>query len=187
MKTKCVISKLIGGVLGLVVMGMVGSANATLLGQTFDGGLGINQFGGPFDSGFSEQLDGGLAIAGTGVEYTDLFGVNVDIGANEVLFAGFNSGHNTSLPFNGWVFVMPSPTVAITDVSLLSTTVSGLTQSNIEFNSTGFAVNAVGSMVGNLRLSISTSSLSQVPEPTSLALFVIALGGLGFMMRRRFV
>ena len=111
------------------------------------------------------------------------FGVDVDITGTGAIFSDFNSSHLV-LPFNGWRFVLVAPTVEITDVRLVSTTVDGLTQANVFFTSTGFALNAVNSMRGDAELAIDTRPLS-APEPSTMILLGIGLVALGRRARKQ--
>ena len=164
-----------------LLMLLRGSAQAPLIGETFDGDYGINNSGGPFDPGFVEQVDGGLATVGPGVEYSSFFGPDVDITDTGVTFTGFNSSVSV-LPFNGWRFTLQNPSVQITGVTLISTTVAGLDGSNISFVPTGFAVNSESTMNGNLELAITTSPL---PEPTGRASLLGAIAILAVVIRHK--
>ena len=163
----------------VLILSISSVAHASLLGESFDGDYGINNSGGPFDAGFTEQSDGGVATVGAGVEYTSFFGPDIDITDTGAVFTGFSSGASL-LPFNGWRFVLQNPTVQITGLTLVSTTVAGLDSSNLAFDATGFAVNSEASMLGDLEVAITTSP---VPEPKGLHLLmgVAAL----FVLRRK--
>ena len=165
----------------LLSFGIATEVRAGLLGQTISGDFGINSSGGPFDPGFFQQIDFGTSSIGLGIEFVGAVAVDVDFTDSGVQFSDFGSGHLV-LPFNGWRFVLQSPTVDITDVQLISTTIPNFTLANVFFQSDAIAINSLSQMNGDLELAITTRP---IPEPSTMLLLSFGLAGLGFFRRRR--
>ena len=169
----------------VAVLFLGASAHASLIGLEFSGELGISDTAGngPFGPAFISQVDGGSAVVGPGQELA-FFGSTADFDADGVDLT-FNSSHSTSLDFNGFRYLLLSPEVEIVDVILESTSISGLTQANIFFTANGFAVNAVNQMLGSLRLTVVTNTVSDVPVPAAFVFMLTGIASIAATRRKK--
>ena len=205
------VSKLIGGLIGFAMIGMAGTANATLV-LDITGGI-ASPGDRDFTLGWAFRVNSAITIDGLGIWDEGSNGLNPSVevalwensGQTLLRSTTVTSGSTpvaSALAAGQWLFedvaaLLLTPgdyTIgyfrpADTDVFRLSlfTTIPEITHlghrslqgPSLTFpTSGGLPARFFGP---NLRL----SETAQLPEPSTLALFLIALGGLGFMVRRR--
>ena len=185
MKTMRGFSRLIGGLVGLALFAMVGTAQATPILITFD----VFAQGGSSGSGSGTALVDGSLLAPSTTTISDFTNLT-----------GF------SLTMSGLPSIPSSTSFSLGDLFsyILETDATGTI---IDFNwrtfaqnADGYGLNAIAPTVVDLCQSATGNACSGgtpigryditnyqtfVPEPSTLFLFLIALGGLGFMTRRR--
>ena len=192
MKTMRGFSKLIGGLVGLVVCALAGAAQASLVWQ-IETTFGSGEITFPDATGDSST---GVEFSFVGFAEDDIAAINWTVDETtwelnrfrlQVLFCTPAEGTPTDSCFISDHVIDDEWTETILDLSLSAAT---------------FYINSVSCILGDpqctLAISAPTTSNEDfdptftavhedIPEPTSFALFAIALGGLGFLTRRRAV
>jgi hypothetical protein len=131
-------------------------------------------------------------VVGAGVDFQlDLTGgpfFNIDIGASSFSMTNLFSlragaGEMLTISSLDWV---DNPNGILVGIDNFFTNATGVEPSDITVgdHSIVFNFNDTSWGVGQI-LSFDLVTNHDIPEPATLALFAIALGGLGFMMRRR--
>ena len=181
----------IGALVGLAMMGMAGSANATLIGDQIEFQGFFPDLGTPL-AGFNLIVN---VVDGTGDEF--VFGVSTtNVESGSVIFTlstGFATGDDCNciqITSMDWV---GDPSGIISGITLSSNTITGFTTANVTTSAVSGGPSEILINVADLTGVTATGSVTinlqttdrEIPEPGSLALFGIGLVGLGFMTRRR--
>ena len=194
MKTMRGFSRLTGGLVGLAFLGMTGTANASLIGHTV-----LAEWLFP---NTSNVIESHVVVVGTGIELPATTILNdtkfdIDIGGDFVQWI-WNSGAGwQNIAANGWRFTDLTGGLTISGYSIGAGTTAGV--AGLEAADLSFTANSVFGNFGAsgasrvtvaggsdiIELKIAFAVPNAVPEPSTLTLFTIALGGLGFMARRR--
>ena len=109
--------------------------------------------------------------------------VQYDFGSNSISFVAPNSTGHAFATFNGFRFSGLGAGGPWSSVSLI-TDITGLTDSNIEFDGSTLLLNVQGLHVPTQGGYTLTLNASPVPLPASIVLLGTALGGLGYMRKR---
>ncbi len=166
----------------------VNTATATLSGYNVQGEYGYNLTGGPFDPGYSVSTGyGSNTIINPGIELYSEFNLeSFDFNDTEHTITRYDSTRTYSnLSFVGHVFHFTNPPFpGISNVTLISSTVTGFDASRISFQSDALAYNLSGLSMDagdQITLGIQTNA---VPEPTSLLLLGSGLVGVMGIKRK---
>ena len=186
--------KLVGVLVGLVALGLAGTAEATLIKRYTYTGNNFNSFSGPpsfdsndFVSGFFE-IDCGLAGgAGDCSSLTDFdaFGANAitkfQFGAGSLVIQEFPI--NPSVIFR--LTTLPDMSLVNWDINISDAMFFDplVTTQDNSFSVVDAAISSGGA--GIIQNSPGTWQVTTVAEPATLGLFAFGLVGLGFAARRR--
>ena len=179
------LSKLIGASVGLAVLAMAGSAQASLIGQTIT--CSDTRF--VCSPGSATVIEPGseFTMAAGGANFT------IDVGDMSVLIS-FASPIPAGFPANsiltlGDLIWSNDPTATLTGITNFSSSnITGIGAGNvtaagntvmIDYSATSWGPPA--SVSFDL---LTTPHGSRIPVPPTLALFLVALGGIGLMRRR---
>ena len=215
MKTKHGVSRLIGGLVGLAMIGMAGPANAVLidngmttidtdtglewldltetLGQSYNSvAAGFGGFTTTDGFRYATQFEVSTLFTNAGFSFQDNSFNAVDAAPAGLMLDLF--GCTTVSPCNTATSVIGQ---GIADLGAFSPTLAALPiyQARLAVAGDFSSATEGASLVNNCCFSKSGGNLGigswlvrdvvAVPEPSSLAVFLIALGGLGFLARRR--
>ena len=186
--------KLITACVGLAMMGMAGTAQATLIGDTIF-----------IKGGFTSHS--GLTVVDPGAEYTESYGAvteTVDVFASSFTLTlqtfetgSFDADASYELGYLDWFDASVLGVISGVYLSSAATqsgvTVSGLSyydtlgtdSGHISFETSGAMIGGAGGATSEWLFEITATHGTPVPEPSTLAIFLVGLAGLGFVTRRR--
>ncbi len=187
MKTMRGVTRLSGGLVGLAVFAMAGTANATLIGDTVNGGIFVQGAGVPFV--------GGPRVVGAGVEYSlgptpsGQATYTADFGASSITigFTDTTPNGQAALSYDFFDLDWVGMAGEIIGLTLVSNTFVGALTPSFSAHTLTIDWAGVGSSgaAQNFFATYTIDTTHTVPEPTTLALFGLGLAGLGFFMTRR--
>lgn len=182
--------KLLGGLAGLAFLGMASSAQATLLGDTINAVVA--------NPPAADIINGSAVVVDPGIEFTGtVFGLASDVWTIDVFSDNTFTLQISSLSgdlFGGvgleWVLSdldWVGSLGAINDVQLISSVGSTFASPGIAFGADTITITqgALNVPEGEFTSGTFQIIVHAVPEPSSVALLVIGLAGLGFIGLRR--
>ena len=194
MKTMRGISHLTGAVVGLAILATAGTANATLIGAEITQTFRFPNLASPtaviVDS-YTVGAGPEISCPGAAIVCI-LFGdatATFDVTDSTITFQESGSRGFQPADFNGFVWsglVWQDGPGKIVGFDL-STDLPGLDPARVFFTDDSIGINLQSITYfdgGTFTLTLVTDH-GDIPEPSTLALFAIALGGLGFLTRRR--
>ena len=183
MRDKRSLSKLVGGFIGLAFLGMAGSANASLIGDTVSCSV---TGGGSFDCTPSSAVVGAGTEFGVGnSSFPNAIGVDLGAASVDLLFNFTGNLNRTIINLTDldWVGAKGFLTGATLDST---SRIIGLSQSDLTTGPDSLIIDLRGTrFLRNATASISLQTVHAVAEPATLGIFGASLLGLGLMVRRR--